>query len=142
MKRAAFLFSLGGLIPFIGLGVVALSSATYASAAAGMQKDYAAAILAFLGALHWGATVVEKLPTKHAWIALAWGVVPPLWAVGVTGKPITLALPWLAIGIILTLIADWAMRQWHSWPTWYLPLRLALTVGAILGISLTMVAIG
>ena len=141
MKRAAFVLGLCGLIPFIGLGVLALASATYASAAAGMQKDYAAAVLAFLGALHWGATLIGKLPTTRAWISLAWGVVPALWAVAVTGKPITLALPWLGIGILLTLGLDWAMRRWHGWPSWYLPLRLMLTVGSILGISLTMVAI-
>jgi Protein of unknown function (DUF3429) len=138
MKRAAFVLGLAGLIPFIGLGIVAMTSNTYASAAAGLQKDYAAAVLAFLGAMHWGAAFVGKMQARHATVALTWGVMPALMAWAVTGLPMTQALAWLALGIALCFAVDWSMLRWHAWPVWYLPLRLALTVGAILGISLTL----
>jgi Protein of unknown function (DUF3429) len=141
MKHAAFTLGFLGLVPFVGLGILAVASPTYASAAAGLQKDYAAAILAFLGAMHWGAALVGQLAPRRAWVALGWGVVPALIAWSVTGLPMTQALSWLALGIALAFTADWMLMRWYTWPSWYLPMRMALTVGAILGIGLTLIGI-
>jgi hypothetical protein len=141
VKSPAFVLGCGGLIPFIGLGLAAVLSPTYGSAAAGLQKDYAAVILAFLGALHWGATLSGG-QTAHiasrVWISLIWGVLPALWAWFVTGLPSTQAMVALIAGLALALAVDLATRHWYRWPAWYVPLRLMLTVGACLGCSLTL----
>lgn len=143
MKTPAFALGLGGLIPFIGLGLASVFSATYASAAAGLQKDYAAVILAFLGAMHWGATLADG-QTGHLggryWIALTWGVIPALWAWFATGLPFHTSMVVLMAGMVAALLADMLTRHWYRWPDWFVPLRLMLTVGACLGCSLTLYA--
>jgi hypothetical protein len=144
LKTPAFLLGIGGLIPFIGLGLVSLLSPTYGSAAAGLQKDYAAMILAFLGALHWGATLAGGQSggnSSRFWAALTWGVIPALWAWFATGLPSTQAMVALMLGLVLALAVDMLTRHWYRWPSWYTPLRLLLTTGACLGCSLTLYSI-
>jgi hypothetical protein len=141
LKTPAFMLGLGGLIPFIGLGLVSVFSPTYGSAAAGLQKDYAAVILAFLGAMHWGATLTGG-QTGHLggryWAALIWGVIPALWAWFATGLPFDTSMLALMAGLAAALAVDMLTRHWYRWPSWYVPLRLMLTVGACLGCSLTL----
>ncbi len=141
MKNSAFTLGLGGLIPFIGLGLWALMSPPHTANAAQLQQGYAATILSFLGALHWGAALVGNLPQHRATLALAWGVVPSLLAWAAGGLPVHQALPWLAGCIVLCLLVDWLMLRWHAWPRWYLTLRVTLTMGAVLGIGLTWISL-
>jgi hypothetical protein len=140
-KQPAFLLGLGGLIPFLGLGAASVLSPTYASAAAGLQKDYAALILAFLGAMHWGATLTGGQTghiTARTWFALIWGITPALWAWFATGLPFHTSMVVLMTGLGTALLVDALTRRWYRWPAWFVPLRLMLTVGACLGCSLTL----
>ncbi len=141
MKKTAFALGLGGLVPFIGLGIWASASPPHMALAVQLQQGYAAAILSFLGALHWGAALVNNMPTTHARISLLWGVMPSLLSWAANTLPATQALPALAASIALCLLIDWLIRRWHAWPSWYLLLRVVLTVGALVGIGLSWVAI-
>ncbi len=141
MKHTAFALGLGGLVPFIGLGLWALASAHHTALAAQLQQGYAVAILSFLGALHWGAALAGNIPPARARIALSWGVVPSLLAWAANTLPAAQALPTLGAAIALCLLVDVLMLRWHAWPGWYLLLRVVLTVGALLGLGMTWVAI-
>jgi hypothetical protein len=143
MKKAAFILGFAGVVPFVGLGAVGLLSPTYGSAAAGLQKDYAVVILAFLGAMHWGATLTggqtAHLSGRYV-LALTWGVVPALWAWFASGLPFHNAMVALMAGLGAALLVDVLIRHWYRWPNWFMPLRLALTVGAALGCTLTLLS--
>jgi hypothetical protein len=141
MKNTAFALGLGGLVPFWGLGLLAITSPPHAAVAASFQQAYAVAILSFLGALHWGAALVGNMPSVRARVSLVWGVVPSLLAWAASTLPASRALPALAAAIALCLVVDWVMLSWHAWPRWYGLLRVLLTVGAVLGVGLTAVAI-
>jgi hypothetical protein len=133
----AFLLGLAGLIPFISLGLATWLWPTYSSAAGALLKDYAALILAFLGALHWGAALHQpQLAPVRAWSSLTWGVVPALLAWWAVGMPVTQSLFWLLVSLIAALAVDRATARWYAWPSWFIGLRLLLTVGACLGLSL------
>ena len=110
---------------------------------------YAACILSFMGAVHWGLAmagtgVAGPGPSNgdsHAgmtWTRVGGSVIPPL-------------LAWLSLimapvpGLILLILsfvglfwADLTAIRLGQAPTWYLPLRKALTIGVVicLGISL------
>jgi len=73
-----------GLIPFIGLALMVQLAATplnYLSAES--LAGYGAVITAFMGAMHWGASLhtLGKAPSGDRWIgrnAWIWGVIPAL----------------------------------------------------------------
>jgi Protein of unknown function (DUF3429) len=120
---AAWLLGAAGLLPFIAAPALALlGQAHYLP----MQRLYAACILAFLGALHWGPALngSAQKPT----LLLGWGVVPSLWAWAALQLP-----PFVqALALIAGLIAamDLLLAPLHRWARGYLLLRTVLTVVA------------
>lgn len=108
---------------------------------------YAAVILSFLGAVHWGLTLLTpQLNKAQAWNTLGWSVLPALlgWLVLllVAGG----ALPWL---VLLVLLGDFLVcrlmdgalwRLYPAAPSWYLPLRTRLTAGAMLALTIALFA--
>ena len=73
-----------GLIPFIGLALmVQLASTPLNYLSAESLAGYGAVITAFMGAMHWGASLhtLGKVPSGDRWIdrnAWIWGVIPAL----------------------------------------------------------------
>jgi hypothetical protein len=110
----------GGLVPFVGLTAAVLWSGTAHPWLVRALLDYAAVILSFVGALHWGfAMTLPDLDPRLQRGMFAWSVLPSLLAW------VLLLLPPLVagIGFILGFVAL---------PRWYLPLRLRLTTVASL----------
>jgi hypothetical protein len=112
-----------------------------------IQMAYAACILSFMGAVHWGLAMAgtgvagpgpsDDSRAGATWTRLGGSVIPPL-------------LAWVALvmaplpGLILLILsfaglfwADLAAIRLGQAPTWYLPLRKALTAGAIACLGLT-----
>ena len=117
-----------GLVPFVFLGCVAWL------AKGEMQQDilfallaYAACIVSFLGAIHWGLALREpELPSGRM---LVWAVIPSLVAwcalmVGTSGGlwMVVIAL-WFCLGV------DWKAYPRYRLQAW-LGMRLALTIVA------------
>lgn len=150
VPRPALWLGLAGLIPFAA-GAVAIWSVEprWSGVALIVQMAYAACILSFMGAVHWGLAMAGTGVTgpgpstggSHAgmtWTRAGGSVIPPL-------------LAWLSLimaplpGLILLILsfvglfwADLKAIRLGQAPTWYLPLRKTLTIGVVicLGISL------
>jgi hypothetical protein len=117
-----------GLLPF--LPAFALPWIQDPAVQVGLQKSvmaYAAVILSFIGALHWGVAlhspvaattrsklVFSVLPALLAWIAL---LIPAVWGFAL-----------LITGFAVALLVD---RHWWSDQPWFFRLRCHLTIGAI-----------
>lgn len=148
-QRIGTLLGNFGLLPFAGLAAASWLPLDPAPARwVGLALiAYAAVILSFLGAVHWGlALLTPQLDKAGTWQALGWGVLPSLlgWLallLAVAGIP-----TWL---VLLILIADlalcWLMDRalWTLYPQapgWYPPLRGRLTAVAVLSLTLAVPA--
>ena len=132
------LLGYGGLIPFIGLALLTFTSIVPAKIIESALLYYAAIILSFIAALHWGfAMSLKSLTEKQRNSRYVWSVIPPL-------------LAWFSIMIdpttcALILITSYLANLWQDisfdklvnvdLPNWYIPLRIRLTTGAVICIA-------
>lgn len=129
----AILLGAAGLLPFLltGLGAVSAEPAA-ARAAADMLIVYAAIVLAFLGAVHWGLTLAtEHDPAERPRLLL--GVVPSIAAWLAAGMGLWVGNRLLALMLLAAIFIGTAAVEWKAhgrgWvPGGYIALRLALTV--------------
>jgi hypothetical protein len=132
-RQLAWALGLGGLIPFVGLaGLVWWAPAAQAELAQRAQILYAASILSFLGGLHWGFALSERLRPLALKRALVWSVLPSRWAWGSALAAPRVALGSLALGLLLAWAFD--RQAWRSYGVdeAFLRMRLALTAIAVL----------
>jgi hypothetical protein len=141
LPPAALALGIAGLLPFIGLGIAALSSGDDSASLRYLLAlvAYGAVILAFLGGVHWGfvlhpAALPEGMPPDQRRDAarLGLGVLPSLigWAALLTpllGIP-EIGLAILIVGYIATIATEAQMRRRGLMPTGYMAMRWALTV--------------
>lgn len=160
---AARWLGLTGLVPFFAppLTILALPALTPDPAAVaahgvllvGVQLTYAAVIVSFLGAVHWGLVLADRggrgrsgaTGLAAAPARLVWSVVPSLGAwLTLLVFQVTL-LGWLGLGLMAALLLAcfvydrWAIGQGWA-PDWYLDLRKVLTAGALASLALTIAA--
>jgi hypothetical protein len=98
---------------------------------------YAAAILAFLGGIQWGFSLRNATP-HVALRRLAISMVPPLWSAMALSVPLNPATMLLILGLSILLVYEWLERADRTYPEWYLPLRLRLTVALTASLALTL----
>jgi cadmium resistance protein CadD (predicted permease) len=128
-----------GVLPFY-LGAIALWAADESAqdAALAVTMIYAATILSFVGAVHWGRALAEPVGDA-SW---GWSVVPALlgW----------LAAAWLDAlpGLILLIVGFWAAyvvdaraAREGRFPFWYIVLRKHLSALVVLALGLCIVAV-
>jgi len=137
LPSAALWLGVAGLVPFLAGAVVVLAGLPPgAEAAVPAVIAYAACIVSFLGAVHWGFAL--RAAESEAWATgrrLALGVVPALLAW------VALILPqWLGLGLLIaTFLAVWAAEEIAARPrlvpTGYLWLRRGLTLVAVVALS-------
>jgi hypothetical protein len=123
----AWSLGLAGLIPFVAPAALALAGNPFWLNA---QHTYAACILAFLGALHWGPALNGS--AQHPALLLIWGVIPSL--IAWIALQYYYSVPGLVAGLILAFAADLVLARYHQWPSYYLSLRAVLTVVASLSL--------
>jgi hypothetical protein len=126
----------GGLIPFLGLSLATAFDGDGAPFWDGVLVAYAAAILSFVGALHWGFAITQSGLTAHQRnVGLVWSVIPCLlaWAALLIQPLAASAL--LIVAFLAHYGQDWRFATQARLPAWYLPLRLRLTVVAILCVA-------
>jgi hypothetical protein len=148
-QRVGRLLGNFGMVPFYLLAVAAFMPLGEAASRFLLIAlvGYGAVILSFLGAVHWGLTLLTPKMTKaQAWNSLAWGVTPAL----LGWLALLLAAgglrPWL---IIVVLLGDFAicrlmdsalLRNYPDVPAWYLGLRTQLTLGVMLALLIALAA--
>ena len=145
----AVLLGLGGLVPFLGCGAGAVAlQGEWARLSLFALIGYAACILSFLGAVHWGLAldvpllpagsplqlaVVQPPAVQRARLGL--GVLPSLiaWAgllAAFAGLP-SVALGVLAAGFVATIIVETTAHRRSLLPPGYIWLRWLLSVVVI-----------
>ncbi|MGJ4950918.1 DUF3429 domain-containing protein [Bradyrhizobium sp. HKCCYLS20291] len=131
---------LAGLIPFIGLAVLAIAGDEAIRAAAlRAQIGYGAVIVSFLGALHWGIAV--QTPALASWPRMAWGVTPSLLGWVALLLPPLPALVLLAAVLLAALVFDEFSFGGDDRRAWFLKLRRLLSIGAMLALLATLISI-
>ncbi len=117
-----------GLLPFVILALAAWAAPlAYRAQAAHALLAYGATIASFLGAIHWGLAMRERITQQPG--AFVWGVIPSLVAWVALLLPISRGLVTLALLLGICFAVD---RR--SYPTFglgkWLTMRLQLTVVA------------
>lgn len=129
--QLAWLLGLAGLIPFIsgalGIWITPLGWRPFVLEA---LLDYAAVILAFMGAIHWGLAMRAEQDDLRAQLQLGLSVIPPLvgWATISFGLPVALAIPLFVLAFVGLYLADLRAVRLGLAPIWYRPLRKLLTL--------------
>lgn len=121
----------GGLLPFIGLTILAALDGHRATLWSDLLLGYGAVILSFVGALHWGLAM--GLPALDAGLrrrAFVWSVVPALLAWLATMLPGSSASLMLVMGFAWHFVQDRRLARCAKLAAWYLPLRSRLSLVA------------
>jgi len=149
LPSLALLLGAGGLVPFLacGLGSVTAGGAVPADRALLALVEYAAIILSFLGAVHWGMALVgsgtaERGGTES--LRLALGVLPALvgWAallVSVAAAP-AIALALLIAGFLATAVVEARAAGDGLVPAGYMRMRWGLTLVVVLVLALVLLS--
>lgn len=151
--RTAQTLGLLGLLPFFALALLAWLPETATIGAVPAPRfvqlalaGYTAAILSFLGAVHWGfALADEAMPAALQRRSLSWGVVPSLlgWTallLLILGAAAWLVFALLIVDLWLVRLMDGALLRLRPAPGEdYLALRTRLTVGATLALAIALV---
>ena len=146
-QRIATLLGNFGLIPFF-----ALAAANWAPFGAPYEKfveqalvGYAAVIVTFLGAVHWGlALATPALDKAHARSAFGWGVAPAALAwlallLAIAGMHTGLVYAFLIGDLAICRLVDGALlRVYDAVPAWYPALRTRLTIGATIALAIAL----
>jgi hypothetical protein len=128
-----------GLIPFVLLAALMwLVDAELLPFVAIALGGYAAAIVSFLGGVHWGIGFMkgEAAPRFH----FVWGVVPSLMAWLALMMPAYAALPLLGLVVVACYAVDSKTYPAAGLASW-LPMRLRLTTVATLSCVLGAAAL-
>ena len=152
LPRAVVWLGYGGLLPFVALA--AATVATEMSGQSGAQNGehlpqawnaallaYGAAILSFVGALHWGfAMTLHGLTARQQTASFVWSVVPALVAwIALLASPLVAAVL-LVAGFCAHYAQDRRLAAQADLPGWYLPMRLRLTAVACLCLGVAATA--
>lgn len=141
--RLAILLGYAGLIPFISGAIgIWITPPAWRTDVLTALLHYAAVILAFMGAIHWGLAMARERQDDAAHRQLGLSVLPALlgWLAISSGLPALLALPLLISGFIGLYLADVHAVKLELAPRWYTALRKPLT--AVVLISLLAAWVG
>jgi hypothetical protein len=141
-QRFAWILGLAGLLPFLAHALFSwLSPPSELGGVLRSQAHYAAAILTFLGALHWGVTIASpSIVDGPAVTRMLWSVIPSIFCWVVTLYPIDVSLPLLFAGLAVALPVDWLLYRASPVPRWFVTLRIVLTAVALAAVGASWAA--
>jgi hypothetical protein len=130
-----------GLIPFLVFSLGHWMTLPWVNDPSQILIAYAAVILSFMGAIHWGAAITNS-DGQHS-THLIVSVLPALTAWSALLLPVSIAIVILLCGFILLLVYELVFARPQGLPCWYISMRIILTtvVSFCLMISLTAVII-
>jgi len=141
MPRSVAWLGYAGLLPFVALALACLLDASHRAGWQHHALNYGAVILSFVGALHWGFAIsAHAMSERKRRACYAWSVMPALIAwLALMLDPFA-ASAMLAAGFALHYVQDWRLVRHAGLPAWYLPLRLRLSLVAIVSLLVTGLA--
>ena len=140
--RHIVLLGYGGLLPFIGLALLILTSVEYRPFLAVALVNYGAVILSFVGALHWGfAMSVQNMSAELRRDRLIWSVIPALIAWLSTLLPVSVGCLLLIVGFLVHFWQDRQLVRAVNLDAWYLPMRFRLTAVASVCLLIGAIAV-
>ena len=140
--RHIVLLGYGGLLPFIGLALLILTSVEYRPFLAVALVNYGAVILSFVGALHWGfAMPVQNMSAELRRNRLIWSVIPALIAWLSTLLPVPVGCLLLIVGFVVHFWQDRQLVRAVNLDAWYLPMRFRLTAVASVCLLIGAIAV-
>ncbi len=133
-SRIALVLGLLGLVPFAGFAIAAWLTPNIGLRYTFLQAEilWAAIILSFMAGARWAFTLTR--PSPDPWRVMAFGLVPALSLVA-SFLPVGWAVLLLASGFIGLLASELMSGARHEAPEWYPPLRIFLTLGALVCLS-------
>ena len=125
LERIAKILGYAGLIPFIVFSAGTWMTLPLMENAHTALMTYAAIILSFMGAIHWGLAMSQS--SSHANLQLAGSVIPALLGWLALLIPMLYGYGLLALSFVLLYFADMLAGDKGLFPSWYLPMRVILT---------------
>jgi len=122
-----------GLIPFVTFSIGSWIPLPYVSDAVQTLIAYAAVILSFMGAIHWGVAMSSANQQRSKFFIAS--VIPALTAWLALLLPDPLALIVLLCGFIALFAYDQSVNKSQALPDWYIPMRKTLTLVVVLCLS-------
>jgi hypothetical protein len=142
--QPAKLLGFGGLVPFYaGAAALWLGEPEAQDAALAVTMIYAATILSFVGAVHWGRLLADAQGEARGGEAgLGWSVVPALlgWLAAAWLEPLP-GLILLIVGFWAAYVVDARAAREGRFPLWYIAMRKHLSALVILALGLCVIAI-
>jgi len=128
-------FGLAGLLPFVGLSLLAVAGPAETQATT-LQAllQYAALIATFVGALHWAYAVAGVTSSASATARYGWSVLPSLVAWLALQQTPQNGLRLVAVLLVACYLADRHLLRPASLPQWIGDLRLLLTSVAVISL--------
>ncbi len=141
-QRFAWILGLAGLLPFLAHTLLAwVTSPLEVEGLMRSQAHYAAAILTFVGALHWGVVLASpSIVDARAARRMVWSVLPSILAWLITLYDVRMALVTLMCALPVALAVDWLLYRETPVPRWFMAVRITLTTVATLMVALTWLA--
>lgn len=147
LPPVAYLLGVGGALPFIGCGIAAVSPGTNAAFGLAGLIGYAAIILSFVGAVHWGfalapcqndgsdfSVIDRSKPSMRTRLLL--GIMPSLigWCAVLIGLAMLpdVALVVLIAGFVATVVIEARWSKLGVVPAGYMGLRWGLSLIVIM----------
>ena len=137
VPAAAFVLTALGVIPFI-YGALSANGLSFGLPIAPFEGRwivyfYGAIILSFMGGALWGFAAAKD--RAGDWRLLTLSVLPALWVFGtvlfaIYLEPATLRASFylMALGFVLVLVLDWHFQVQKLAPSWWLSLRIPVTL--------------
>ena len=138
-EPTASLLGYAGLAPFVAFSLGCWVPLPFVTDALSVLIAYAAIILSFMGAIHWGIAmsntdkghsyhfIISVIPALAAWVALI--------------MPVIMGLATLIVGFIALYLYDAAVAEPQGLPGWYIPMRRNLTIVVTLCLAVALMSV-
>ena len=129
-----------GLIPFIVFSIGSWFQLPMISDSTYILTAYAAIILSFMGAIHWGIAMSSSEDQNGKYFIAS--VIPGLIAWLALLMPQRYAIILLMVGFIALIIYDWSVEKPQRLPGWYIPMRNRLTLVVVMCLMFAQLSLG
>ena len=131
-SRMPFVLGFGGLIPFVFCVIIIILDIDFSFDPTKAILYYGSVILSFVGAISWGFATREQTEKKLRQYLFLWSVLPALLAFLALLISDTKSFLLLILGFLIAYLVEKKINKKLNIPSWYMYLRLNLTVILIL----------